>query len=174
MGSPKALLLWRGVPMISHVVGVVSTVVPEIVVVSSAGLKLPALPAHVRVIYDSEPGRGPLASLRDGLNSIRAELAFATSTDAPFLSAAFIETMLSFGGAAAPEIDGFLQPLAATYPKSLSGLATSLLAEPRAGLTDLLKRANARRVQATELPDLKSLQTFNTPDEYRAALEAAG
>ena len=174
MGSPKALLPWRGVPMIAHVVGVVSTVVPEIVVVSSAGLKLPALPAHVRVIVDSEPGRGPLASLRDGLREIRADLTFATSTDAPFLTASFIETMFSFGGAAAPELDGFLQPLAAVYPKTLSALAASMLGEPRAGLTDLLKGANARRVSAKELPDLKSLETFNTPEEYDAALKIDG
>lgn len=170
MGSPKALLPWRGQPMIAHVVGVLDECVSEIVVVSSAQLKLPPLPKPVRVIHDSEPGRGPLAGLRDGLNVIRADLAFVTSTDAPFLSAAFVRKMLAFDRAAVPEIDGHIQPLAAVYPRALSALATSLLAQSRAGLTDLLKAANARRVLAAELPDVESLRTFNTPEEYQAAL----
>ena len=171
MGAPKALLPWRGTTMIEHVVGVLSDCVAEVVVVSSPDLKLPPLPKSVRIFHDTEPGRGPLAGLRDGLHAIAADLAFVTSTDAPFLTAPFIRKMLSFDCAAAPEIDGFLQPLAAVYPKALSSMATALLAVPRNGLTDLLKAAHARRVLPAELPDLKSLETFNTSEEYQSALD---
>src|SRR5437867_3338893 len=95
MGRPKALLPWRGGPMISHVVGILRQAVDSVVVVTSASLDLPRLDA--KIVRDRDPKLGPLAGIREGLEAIEADLAFVTATDAPFLTSAFIRKMLSFG-----------------------------------------------------------------------------
>jgi molybdopterin-guanine dinucleotide biosynthesis protein A len=167
MGRPKALLPWRGITMVEHVTAALKRVVPEVIVVASAELQLPPLDALV--VRDREPHRGPLAGLRDGLEALQADLAFVTGVDAPFITPAFVKTILSLGCAAAPEVGGFVQTLAAAYPKSLAAKAGELLKQKHMGLRDLLEAANFRRVSAAELPDLESIRGFNTPEEYLAA-----
>ena len=168
MGRPKALLPWRGTTMIAHVVGILKRAVSEVIVVASEELHLPPLDATV--VRDREPKLGPLAGLREGLEALGADLAFATSTDAPFITEAFVTTMLSFGCAAAPDVEGFVQTLSAVYPKSLAPKAAELIAQQRMSVQFLLEAADFRRVRAHELPDLDSIRGFNTPDEYLAAV----
>lgn len=168
MGRAKALLPWAGRTMIEHVVGVLRSVVEEVVVVSQSGLVLPPLPAQV--VEDREPGLGPLAGIREGLEVCSAEYAFVTSTDAPFLDAGFVERMFSFGSAAAPEVDGFVQSMAAVYPGKSAPVAARLLTAGRRRPLFLLEDADFRRVTPEELGDLKSLESFNTPEEYLDAI----
>jgi molybdopterin-guanine dinucleotide biosynthesis protein A len=172
MGRAKALLPWRGVTMIEHVVGVLRETVDEVVVVSSDELELPTLPATV--VRDREPKLGPLGGLREGLHAMRGDLAFATSTDAPFLTPAFVRRVLSFGGAAAPLVDGFVQPLAAAYPKSLAETADRLIGERRMRLLHLLETCGYRAIAPTELVDLAALRDLDTPADYLAALADDG
>jgi len=168
MGRPKALLPWRGRTMIEHVTGVLRTVVDDIVVVTSTDLPLP--PLEAKVVRDREPKLGPLGAIREGLEATGAELCFATGTDAPFISPAFVKAMLAFGTAAAPEVDAFIQPLAAAYPASLAAVANELIANKRMSLHFLLETVNFRRVLAAEVPDIESIRGFNTPEEYEQAV----
>ncbi|MEE8142745.1 MAG: NTP transferase domain-containing protein [Planctomycetota bacterium] len=172
MGRPKARLPWRGQTMIEHVVEVLHQVTEEVVVITSAELDLPSLDA--RVVRDREPALGPLAGIREGLEAVSAELAYVTSTDAPFLSPAFVEKMLSFGVAAAPEVDGFVQSLAAVYPSSLADQAGQLIAAHRLRPLFLLEAAGYRKVGPEELPDLDSLRNFNTAAEYLQGVRSSG
>lgn len=168
MGRPKALLPWRNKTMIEHVTAVLRAIFEDVTVVTSAELDLPPLDA--RIVRDREPKLGPLGGVREGLEATGAELCYVTSTDAPYLSAAFVQKMLSFGTAAAPVVDGFIQTLSAAYPKSLATTANELIAAQRMGLHSLLDAANFRRVLPDELPDLESIRNFNTPEEYEAAV----
>jgi molybdopterin-guanine dinucleotide biosynthesis protein A len=172
MGRAKALLPWRGRTMIEHVVATLQQCVSEIVVVTSGDVPLPSLPA--KIVRDREPDLGPLGGIREGLEALDADLAFATSTDAPFLSSAFVKCMLAFGRAAAPDVDGFVQTLAAAYPKTLASTANELIAKKRMSLHELLEAADFRRVRADELPELHSIRGFNTPEEYLAAVQTDG
>jgi len=173
MGRPKAWLPWRGRPMLVHVVETLRRAVDEIVVVSSADLELPRLDA--RVVVDREPGLGPLAGIREGLAHIEADLAFVTSTDAPFLRPGFIEAMLGFERAAAPVVEGRVQTLAAVYPRSALPCAERLIAAGRLRPLFLLEAERYRQVLPHELPELESLRSLNTPEEYRrAVLETQG
>jgi molybdopterin-guanine dinucleotide biosynthesis protein A len=172
MRRPKALLPWRGRPMVAHVAAVLREVTDEVVVVSSAELEPELPPLDARIAIDREPGLGPLAGIREGLAQVRAELAYVTSTDAPWLSPAFVRVLLEFGKAAAPEIDGHVQVLAAVYPRALAEAADALLRAGRMRPLFLLEAAGFRRVGAAELPELDSLRSFNTPQEYLAAVRA--
>ncbi|MBW2493708.1 MAG: molybdenum cofactor guanylyltransferase [Deltaproteobacteria bacterium] len=170
MGRDKAWLPWRGQPMIAHVVSILRPIVDEVVVVTSDELELPPLDA--RVVRDREPALGPLAGIREGLEQIRADLAFVTGTDAPFLSPAFVEKLLSCGCAAAAEIDGHVQTLAAVYPRNALDRIRELLAEGCARPLQVLEEFGYRKLSAEELPDPQSVRGFNTPDEYLEAVRA--
>jgi molybdopterin-guanine dinucleotide biosynthesis protein A len=168
MGRDKAWLPWRGQPMVAHVVSILRPIVEEVVVVASKGLELPPLDA--RVARDREPALGPLAGLREGLEQIRADFAFVTGTDVPFLSPAFVKKLLSCGGAAAPEIDGCVQTLAAVYPRAALERIDAMLAEGRARPLQVLEEFGYRKLTEAELPDPQSVRGFNTPDEYLEAV----
>lgn len=172
MGRAKALLPWRGKAMIAHVVETLQPCVSEIVVVTSPDLVLPPLPA--RIVRDRQPELGPLGGIREGLEAIDSDLAYATSTDAPFITSAFVKCMLGFGCAAAPEVDGIIQTLAAVYPKTLAAKASELLASQRMNLHFLLESTEFRRVRPAELPGVETLRGFNTPDEYLSAVRTDG
>ncbi len=154
--------------MIEHVVGVLREAVTDVVVVSSEELTLPAL--YARIVRDREPKLGPLGGIREGLEATQADLCYVTSTDAPFLNAAFVRTVLSFGTAAAPEVDGFVQSLSAAYPRSLAKTANELIAANRMRPLFLLEAGGYRKIAPTELPDLESLRNLNTSADYIAAL----
>ena len=172
MGRPKAWLPWRGRPLVVHVVELLNRVVDEVVVVSSALLELP--PLRATLVRDDEPAEGPLLGLAVGLEAMEAELAFATSTDVPFLSEAFVRAVLSHGAAAAPVVDGFVQTLAAAYPRSAATKARELLAEGRRRPLELLEAVGYRALSADQLPDLESLRGVNTPEAYLDALACHG
>ena len=55
MGRAKAWLPWFGLTLIEHVVTQLAQVVDEVIVVTSASLDLPSLPA--RIVRDRDPAR---------------------------------------------------------------------------------------------------------------------
>jgi len=157
--------------MVEYVVGVLRSVVDEVVVVTSADLEVP--PLEAKVVRDEEPEQGPLAGLASGLAHVEAGLTYATSTDAPWLTAEFVRAVLAPGRAAAPRVDGFVQTLAAAYPtRAGEREARALLADGRRRPLDLLEALDYRAIDEDALPDKRSLSGFNTPDAYLAAVEA--
>ncbi len=170
MGRAKAWLPWRGQPMLAHVVERLREVVDEVVVVSSAELALP--PVEALLVRDSAPAEGPLQGLAEGLARVEAPLAFVTSTDAPFLRADFVRALLSYGVPVAPVQGGFVQTLAAVYPRAAARPARELLAAGRRRPLELLEAVDYRQLDVSDLPGSDGLRGFNTPDEYLAAVAA--
>ncbi len=171
MGRDKAWLPWLGKPLICQVVEKVSESVDEIIVVASPEQKLP--PLNARIVYDRAPHLGPLAGLREGLESIENALAFVTATDAPFLTTRFIQNLLSRNEPLAPEVDGFVQTLCAVYPFEAGAVASRLLAEERQRPLELLREMNFKKLPAHELIDPESIRGFNTPEAYLDAARRA-
>jgi molybdopterin-guanine dinucleotide biosynthesis protein A len=154
--------------MVAHVVAVLREAVDEVVVVTSSELDPPELPA--RVVRDPTPGEGPLAGIAEGLAHVGAELAYVCGTDAPFLRPDFVRAVLAAGVPAAPVVDGFVQTLAASYPRAGREQALALLARGRRRPLDLLEAVGYRALAPEELPGLDALRGFNTPEEYLAAV----
>ncbi len=171
MGRPKALLPWFGRSMIEHVVGLLAPCVDEVLVVRSSGLALPTA-LEARVVVDREPERGPLAALRDGLAAARAELAFVTSTDAPFLTAHHVDALFAeaqlHGRAMAVRADGFLQVLSAVYPCAAWPEADALLVAGIASPTAFLERLGCVPLEAESAAGIGPWTGFNSPPEYLA------
>ncbi len=178
MGRPKALLPWQGSTLVAHGVEKLREVADHVYVVASPELELPALRA--RVLRDRDPHLGPLAGIREALEAAAADAAdavFVTSTDAPFLTREFVERVFEIARghrAAAPVVDGRVQPLGAVYSPALASVADELLIADRRRPLFLLEQADYRPIEPTELPDLDSLRSLDRPEEYLAALAENG
>jgi molybdenum cofactor guanylyltransferase len=188
MGSPKAALEWYGSTLLGRTVGILARATSgPVMVVRAAGQDLPGLPEGTLVADDPREGRGPVQGIAAGLAALagRAEVAFVSSTDMPFLHPAFIRRVLRVlegsddTDVALPVARGYKQPLAAAYRVSLAGAAERLVKEDRlrpAFLFDecqveTLDEASLKRdpVLAALDPDLDSVLNVNTPGDYAAA-----
>ena len=168
MGRAKAWLPWFGQTMVEFVVERLRPVVDEVIVVTSASLELP--PLDVRVVQDREEGRGPLAGIREGLAAARSELAFVTSTDAPFLTSEYVSALFDRAGAVAPVAEDRVQVLSAVYPCAAWKRADDLLergiARPLVLLEELGYEPLALPESGRQSGRSPAWRGFNTPAEY--------
>ena len=186
MGSPKAALEWHGSTLLRRVTGLVARVVDgPVVVVSAPGQPLPALPPGVELVEDPREGLGPLQGLATGLRALegRAEAAYVSATDVPFLHPAFARRVLAAlsdgADVALPRVGGYPQPLAAAYRTALAPDVEELIAEDRLRPAFLFERCRVTRLDEAELlsdpalaaldPDLDSVLNLNEPGDYETA-----
>jgi len=188
MGTPKASLEWHGSTLLRRTVSIVARATGgQVVVVRSPGQELPPLPGGILLADDPQAGKGPLQGIAAGLAALRgrADIAFVSSTDMPFLHPAFARRVLSVLGesegtdVALPVARGFRQPLAAAYRVSLAAAAGRLVAQDRLRLAFLLGDCAVEELDGEALrkdpvlaaldPDLDSVVNVNTPADYQAA-----
>jgi molybdopterin-guanine dinucleotide biosynthesis protein A len=183
MGRPKAWLPFGEETMLGRVVRLLGEVVPPIVVVAAPEQEVPPLPPDVVIVRDPERGRGPLQGLAAGLAALRekADAAYASSCDVPFLRPAFVRRMIELLGEraiAVPDVGGYKHPLAAVYRVEVADAATRLMAEGRWRPTFLFEEVTTRFVTEEELAvadaTMQTLRNLNTPEEYEAALGELG
>jgi molybdopterin-guanine dinucleotide biosynthesis protein A len=91
MGTPKALLPFRGRTLIEYVAGEVLTAAGNVTIVGRpelyAGLGFDA-------IADEQPGFGPLGGLLTALGSANAEWSLAVACDLPRITAGFLSELI--------------------------------------------------------------------------------
>jgi molybdenum cofactor guanylyltransferase len=178
MGRPKAWLPFGEELMLPRVVRLLREVCEPIVVVAAPDQDVPPLPGDVLVMRDEEKGRGPLQGLAAGLFALegKAEAAYASSCDVPFLRPAFVRRVAELRGEHAicvPKVGEYHHPLAAVYHVSVLPVVRQLLAENRLRPLFLFETVPTRIVEPRELadvdPEFQSLRNLNTPEEYEAA-----
>ncbi|MFO0591569.1 MAG: molybdenum cofactor guanylyltransferase [Polyangiaceae bacterium] len=191
MGRPKAWLPFGEETLLQRVVRRVGEAASPVVVVASPDQAVPELPASVAVVRDAARGNGPLQGILAGLTALsgRAEVAFVSSTDAPFVCPELVRRleMLRFEGdhdAAVARSAGRFHPLTAVYRISLRGLVEEMLARDVRRVASLLEDASSRFADEKDLlgddalrradPLLWSLRNLNTPEDYESALRDAG
>jgi molybdopterin-guanine dinucleotide biosynthesis protein A len=183
MGRPKAWLPFAGERMLPRVVRLLGEAVHPVVVVAAPEQEVPPLPPDLIVVRDSEKGRGPLQGLAAGLAALqgKADAAYLSSCDVPFLQPAFVRRLIELLGDHAicvPRVGGFHHPLAAVYRVEVADAVARLLAEDRLRPFFLFEAVPTRVVGPEELadadPTFQSLRNLNTPDEYEAAVREAG
>ena len=184
MGRDKASLPFGDETMLARTVRLVAEIVPQeqIVLVAAGEQRLPALPWETNVVRDREANQGPLPALIDGLAALPSTVsaAFVTACDAPWLQPVLVEAL--FGGME-PDIDAAaahdgerLHPLMAVYQSSCIKALRAHRDEGRSSLQGALRSSGVRlkEVPVEELrrvdPELRSLLSCNTPEEYQSAL----
>jgi molybdopterin-guanine dinucleotide biosynthesis protein A len=188
MGTPKAALEWHGSTLLRRTAGILARVTNgPVVVVRAPGQDLPPLPEGTLIIDDPREGKGPVQGIAAGLAALRgrADIAFISSTDLPFLHPAFARRVLRVlqdsetTDVALPFARGFRQPLAAAYRVSLAEAAERLVAEDRLRPAFLFGQCTVETLDDAALkqdpvlgaldPDLDSVLNVNTLADYQAA-----
>ena len=135
---------------------------------------LPAL------LFDAEPGQGPLAVLAHALAVARHPVLLVLAADMPLVAPAVLSALVqAITGldsadidAAVPMIEGFAQPLCACYASRLGPIATALVRSGRRDVRALLARPDVRIRWLAEAdlrpldPSLQSFLSANTPEEW--------
>ena len=184
MGTPKAALEWHGSTLLRRTIGILARVTDgPVVVVRAAGQALPALPPGVEVVDDPREGKGPVQGIAAGLTALagRADVAFISSTDMPFLHPAFVRRVLRAvqdgADVGLPIARGYPQPLAAAYRIALAPVAERLVAAERLRPAFLFDECSVDRLDEAALradpvlaaldPALDSVVNVNEPADYR-------
>lgn len=185
MGQDKATLPFGPELMLQRVVRIIGQVVDPraIVVVAAPGQNLPKLPDGMIITRDDRPNRGPLEGLAAGLRSMPAfvEAIYATSCDVPLMVPEFVNCMferLGENDIAVPFDGHFHHPLAAVYRPSVLMHVQSLLESDRLRPKFLFDEVRTVEIPVEELRqydgELSTLMNLNHPEDYVAALKAAG
>jgi molybdopterin-guanine dinucleotide biosynthesis protein A len=173
MGRPKALVPFRGRPLIAWPLGAAAAAGLEAVVVAKPASPLPELAVPVW----EEPGElvHPLTGLVAALERAEERAVVAVACDMPFLAPGLLRALAQAAPracAVAPRVGGRLEPLAARYgPEALPALRNALTAQASlrrtlAALDPAVLDEDALRAYGDPGRLVASL---NTPDELAAS-----
>ncbi len=179
MGRSKAWLPFGDELMLPRVVRLLGEAVRPLVVVAAPDQDLPQLSSEIVIVRDEEKGRGPLQGLKAGLESLRgkADAAYLSSCDVPFLKPAFVHRLIELLGEhqiCVPRVGEYHHPLAAIYRLAVLDAVSRLLDEDRLRPFFLFESVPTRIVGEKELrsvdPTFQTLRNLNTPEDYEIAL----
>jgi len=178
MGRPKAWLEFGGVPLLQRIIRRLEPGFSHFVVVAAPGQDLP--PTGATVVYDEQPGEGPVGGLVVGLRALPpvGTVALVLSCDVPFVNLAVAEYLvecLDGYDVAVPEWNGRLNPLQAAYRTTCQPILSELFAAGRRRPVDLYDRVPTRIVREEEIraldPEGLTFFNMNAPDDYEKALD---
>ena len=125
IGMEKALVDFRGKPMVQWVLDVLSRVGDEVVAsvstTPSEGL-VHALGGSVIIVPDRRPGMGPVEGLLSTFRVARGEYVAVAPCDAPFVQWELFDALFSRAeglAGAVPVVNGYYEPLIAVYHRNL-------------------------------------------------------
>ena len=170
MGRDKALLPWRGKPLIQGVLEQLERNVEELVVSTNRREAYSFL--NVKIVEDKEKGLGPIAGIIAGLRASSKEINAVTAGDIPFLNLPLLRKMKKKAEegykAVVPLCQGYHEPLFGIYTK---GILPSLEGALERGTRKILDALPKDEVYWYDLQDISWLKNINTEEEYRSLKE---
>jgi molybdenum cofactor guanylyltransferase len=142
MRRDKAFLPCRGTTLLERQVGLVRALAPEEIFISGrADADYGAL--GLPVLLDRFTDLGPLAGVERALAEARSPLLLVLAVDLPDMTADFLRRLAArcpAGGGVVPRTRFGLEPMAAFYPISMQPIATSMMRDGRAAMTEFIRR----------------------------------
>lgn len=180
MGKPKEFLPWRGSALLTHIVyALLDCSYPVLVIARDNRQVLPPLPTECDVIFDREPGAGPLAAIETGLLAMAGscDLVLVTSCDQPFLDRKAVAWMSDRVTPEAmgivPEFGGHPQPLCAIYRPGLLPQLQEIRRKGEQRASAMAEIPGVNRISEAEVRsfDAKArfLENYNTPEDFAQA-----
>lgn len=174
MGTAKALLKLRGVPLIQHVAALMAKTFSSVVIIADNGaeyafLNLPTYP-------DVKKNCGPLGGIHSAFVNTDAEKIFVVSCDEPFISKDLVEYVCEFGAQTeikVPSIRGNVEPLCGLYSRTILPAV-----EKAISLNDLKVKHLLLQCHTTTIPISPALPFYkehlfanlNEPSDFESAL----
>ena len=179
LGRDKAIEPFGDEPLIARVIGRLSGLTNETVVVVNSearGKELP-IPDEARVTVDIYPDSGSLGGIFSGLTAATSDWGFVVACDMPFLNTDLIAHMLTLRedyDAVVPLLDGYPEPTHAAYSKACLPHIESRLRAGQLKIAGFFDDVRVRYVSESEIHsfDAERLSFFNVnrPDDLKRAL----
>jgi molybdenum cofactor guanylyltransferase len=170
MGRDKAWVEVGGQPLILRALCAIrDSGIKEVFISGRAGTDYSAL--GYPVLFDREPGCGPLAGIERAFEATEAPLLLVLAVDLPWMSATFLRKLAERCDpltGAIPKLRGQLEPLVAIYPKRCQLLARDCLREGcRAArdFADACLREHAVKPFVVARADSGCFDNWNTPQD---------
>ncbi len=167
LGQDKALLHYRGKPLVSHVAGEVQAAAGSVIVVADPTLYMDL---GLRVVADRRPGLGPLAGIETALGLGEAEWNLIVACDMPNLDQSWLGKLIDEavrGGDAADCVLGVspsgVEPLCAMYRARVLMQVTAALDSGVRKVTDALQ---GLQVAHFRIDNQSVTANVNTPEDW--------
>ena len=172
MGRNKALLPFRGRPLVARVHETLQPLFEDIFLVTNDPGLFDFVPCPK--IPDRVPGKGPISGVDAALRHSRNPYVLVVGCDAPFLSPSLLELLAGKTEEADLVIpigpDG-PEPLCAVYGKGFLPHIEESLRKGDFSLMALVGRSRTREIPAEEVagvdPGFRSFMNINTPGDFR-------
>lgn len=175
----KAFAEISGQPVINLIIGKFAGLFAETIIISNE----PELFTHfgLPVFTDIYPRMGPVSGIHSGLYHASYDKAFILGCDVPFINMKLVEYMADNLGdydSVVPEIDTYLQPLAAVYSRRCLPVLTACLEGDRVKLIRIFEELNALVMGRDELERFGNVEeiflNLNDIETLDLAIKIAG
>lgn len=175
MGKDKGSLIFKGKPMVSHVLDSVKDIADEIILVLRDETQVKKYKSilgdykFLKITTDKNKDQGPLIGILTGLLNTNSEYAQILPCDSPFISKNFVLNMFEymelndFDAVVPLWADGHIEPLHSIYKKKSVNIIEDIIKEGKRDVNSLISNLNVKFIKAEEL-DKKSFQNINTPE----------
>jgi molybdopterin-guanine dinucleotide biosynthesis protein A len=172
MGCDKALLEFRGHPLLRHAIDLAGAVSCKVRIVGDPT----KYGAFGPVIADVYSERGPLGGIHAALTNSDSELNLILATDLPFLEPDFLRFLVDNAQAngalvTVPQIGSYFEPLCAVYRKRFVEIAEAALLRGKNKVDALFAPDKTEVVSDEEIVTAgfssKIFRNVNTPDDWQ-------
>jgi molybdopterin-guanine dinucleotide biosynthesis protein A len=170
-GRNKALIEWKGRPLLAHIRQAFGDLFQEIILVTNAPVAFSEW--DMTLVTDLFAERSSLTGIHAGLFYAKHPLAFVTACDTPLLQPALIRMLLEAAGndidVVIPKTEKGLEPLCAVYSQRCLDPITHRLRQGDYRIRSFFRKARVRHVPEPQLrrcdPDLRSFYNINTSED---------
>jgi molybdopterin-guanine dinucleotide biosynthesis protein A len=170
-GRNKALIEWKGRPLLAHIRQAFGDLFQEIILVTNAPGAFAAW--DMTLVTDLFAERSSLTGIQAGLFYANHPLAFVTACDTPLLQPALIRMLLVAArddiDVVIPKTEKGLEPLCAVYSQRCLDPITHRLRQGDYRIRSFFRKARVRHVPEPQLrrcdPDLRSFYNINTSED---------
>ncbi|HTP10913.1 MAG TPA: molybdenum cofactor guanylyltransferase [Anaerolineae bacterium] len=170
MGRDKALIDYRGRPIIAHVIETLRVLSDDIVVISNRSDLYSSFGA--RVVADYDPPCGPLGGIAAGLKTMQHPLAVVVACDMPFLNVNLLRWLIDLADgydAVVPQSGAEFEPMHAVYRRECYGPIVQRITHGERRVISFFADVRLRPVPEAGWrvldPEGRSLVNLNTPDD---------
>ncbi len=183
LGRNKLLEDVGGKTLLSRVLGTLSSLKGEVIIVASATQPVPSDYIHpgITVRQDIFPESGPLGGIYTGLAASGCFHNLVVACDMPFLNSALLEYMLEKTvdyDIVIPRLDGFIEPLHAVYSQNCLPYIRHEIDSGHRNIRSFFPKVKVRYIERIEIdrfdPDHLSFFNINTEEDLEKARELAG
>lgn len=170
MGQNKALIRYKGLPLIQHVYKALLPVSEKIIISSNS-----ALPGFHKslIVPDLLPDIGPIGGIYSCLGESKTELNLITTCDTPLLGSGFFRFLIEKSGdfdVTNPAHDGVNEPIIGVFHKSILPVIESYIDKKSFSPAKIIQSLNSQLVHIIpEMPfyNPKMFMSINTPEDLQ-------